>query len=135
LNESSRPANLAGCQGEKLAKFRDRLLSPLQWDELPLTLGHVSGKLELRDWQPDSGLTSDYDLTAPKELLHLRVAIPQWLEDLGNGLTELFRRLLGGLWHNLLAIDARVFELDQEINLIAQNDLVAVQAQHSRWRS
>ena len=27
------------------------------------------------------GLTSEYGLVAPKELLHLRAAIPRWLED------------------------------------------------------
>jgi transposase len=78
------------------------------------------------------GLTSEYGLTAPKELLHLRAAIPRWLEDLDNGLTELFRRLLRGLWQDLLAIDVRVTELNREINLVAQNDPVAVRLQQLR---
>ncbi len=35
------------------------------------------------------GLVSEYGLVAPKELLHLRSAIPDWLEDAENGLTAL----------------------------------------------
>ncbi len=61
------------------------------------------------------GLASEYGLVAPKEWLHLRRAIPGWLEDAGNGLSSRFRQLLDGLWHDLLLLDARVVELDQEI--------------------
>jgi transposase len=49
------------------------------------------------------GLTSEYGLVAPKELLHLRAAIPRWLEDQDNGLSDRFRRLYAGCgetcWH------------------------------------
>ena len=51
------------------------------------------------------GLASEFALVAPKELLHLRSAIPRWLEDQENGLTERFRRLLHGLWRDLKALD------------------------------
>ena len=51
------------------------------------------------------GLASEYGLVAPKELLHLRSAIPRWLEDQENGLTDRFRRLLHGLWRDLKALD------------------------------
>jgi len=70
------------------------------------------------------GLTSEYGVTAPKELLHLRRAIPDWLEDAENGLSSRFRRLLAGLWHDLQVLDARVAELDQEIAQIAAADLM-----------
>jgi hypothetical protein len=50
----------------------------------------------------------------------------------GHGLTELFRRLLRGLWQDLLAIDVRVTELDREITLVAQNDPVAVRLHQLR---
>lgn len=70
------------------------------------------------------GLTSEYGVIAPKELLHLRRAIPDWLEDAENGLSGRFRRLLAGLWHDLQALDARVAELDQEIAQIAAADLM-----------
>jgi len=42
------------------------------------------------------GLVAEYGLVAPKELLHLRRALPRWLEDEGNGLTARFRWLLRG---------------------------------------
>jgi len=57
---------------------------------------------------PIRGLTSEYGLVASKELLYLRAAIPRWLEDQENGLSERIRRLLRGLWQDLLTIDQRV---------------------------
>lgn len=78
------------------------------------------------------GLASEYGLVAPKELLHLRSAIPRWLEDEENGLSERFRRLLRGLWRDLLALDERIEELDREIELIARQDPVAVRLQQVR---
>lgn len=78
------------------------------------------------------GLTSEYGLTAPKELLQLRIAIPCWLEDLDNGLTERFRWLLTGLWQDLLGLDERIRELDRDIALIAQTDPVAKRLQQLR---
>jgi transposase len=44
------------------------------------------------------GLVAEYGLVAPKNLSQLRAALPEWLEDAINGLTERFRRLLLGLW-------------------------------------
>jgi transposase len=78
------------------------------------------------------GLASEYGLVAPKELLHLRSAIPRWLEDQENGLTEHFRRLLHGLWRDLKALDERVEELDREIGQIARQDPVAIRLQQVR---
>ena len=78
------------------------------------------------------GLTSEYGLIAPKELLYLRASIPRWLEDQDNGLSERFRRLLRGLWQDLLAIDERVEDLDREIEQIARQDPVAVRLQQLR---
>jgi transposase len=78
------------------------------------------------------GLASEYGLIAPKEWLHLRRAIPCWLEDAENGLSRRFRQLLDGLWHDLLLLDARVAELDQEIALIAASDPVAKRLQQLR---
>ncbi|MGX4640116.1 IS110 family transposase [Massilia sp. SYSU DXS3249] len=78
------------------------------------------------------GLASEYGLVAPKELLHLRSAIPRWLEDQENGLSERFRRLLRGLWRDLLAFDERIEELDREIEQIARQDPVAVRLQQVR---
>ena len=44
-----------------------------------------------------SGLLAEYGLVAPQTLLALRAAIPDWLEDAENGLTDYFRSLLQGL--------------------------------------
>ncbi|MEK6245979.1 MAG: IS110 family transposase [Pseudomonadota bacterium] len=78
------------------------------------------------------GLVAEYGLVAPKEIVHLRRALPCWLEDAQNGLSERFRRLLNGLWGDLRALDDRMAELDREIVLIAQGDPVAKRLQQLR---
>lgn len=78
------------------------------------------------------GLVAEYGLVAPKQLVQLRRAIPGWLEDAENGLTGRFRRLLNGLWHDLLALDQRMTELDGEIAQIANTDPVAKRLQQLR---
>jgi len=78
------------------------------------------------------GLASEYGLVAPKELLHLRSAIPRWLEDQENGLSERFRRLLRGLWRDLQTLGERIDELDREIEQIARQDPVAMRLQKVR---
>lgn len=78
------------------------------------------------------GLVGEYGLVAPKELVQLRVAIPGWLEDAENGLTDRFRRLLNGLWHDMLALDQRMTGLDREIAQIAATDPVARRLQQLR---
>jgi len=65
------------------------------------------------------GLVAEYGLVAPQQLSALRKAIPDWLEDAENGLTDRFRRLLHGLWRELLTLDERIKELDHEIECIA----------------
>lgn len=78
------------------------------------------------------GLVSEYGLVAPLQVSHLRAAIPGWLEDAENGLTYRFRRLLNGIWTDLLALDQRVQELDREIAEIAAADPVAQRLQQLR---
>lgn len=78
------------------------------------------------------GLVAEYGLVAPKEMVHLRRALPCWLEDAENGLSERFRRLLNGLWGDLRALDDRMTELDREIAVIAQSDPVAKRLQQLR---
>jgi transposase len=78
------------------------------------------------------GLVAEYGLVAPQQLARLRAAVPGWLEDAENGLTERFRRLLSGLWDDLKTLDRRVAELDYEINMIAQGDPVATRLQQLR---
>ena len=71
------------------------------------------------------GLVAEYGLVAPRELLHLRRALPRWLEDDGNGLTMSFRRLLHGLQKELIELDERIAELDREIEQIARSEPAA----------
>ena len=78
------------------------------------------------------GLVTEYGLVAPRELLHLRRAIPLWLEDAGNGLSGRFRRLLQALADDLRVLDFRVVELDREIAAIAQSDPAARRLQQLR---
>ena len=78
------------------------------------------------------GLCSEYSLVAPREMIQLRAAIPLWLEDLETGLTQRFCRLLRGLWLDLLELELRVKELDQEIEIAASTDPVATRLQQLR---
>lgn len=78
------------------------------------------------------GLVAEYGLVAPREIVHLRRALPRWLEDAENGLSARFRRLLDGLWGDLRVLDDRMAELDREIVLIAQGDPVAKRLQQLR---
>src|SRR5207342_434222 len=64
--------------------------------------------------------------------LSLRRAIPRWLEDADNGLSDRFRHLLDGLWHDIRTLDERVGELDRDIAAIAQSDPDAVRLQQLR---
>ena len=75
------------------------------------------------------GLVAEYGFVAPRQINHLRAAIPAWLEDAENGLSDRFRRLLNGLWGDLKRLDERVSEMDKEIALIANNDPVAKRLQ------
>lgn len=65
------------------------------------------------------GLVAEYGLVAPKQLGPLRKAIPIWLEDADNGLTDRFRCLLHGLWDELMSVDQRMVVLDQEMAVMA----------------
>jgi transposase len=65
------------------------------------------------------GLVAEYGLVAPQQLGPLRAAIPCWLEDAQNGLTDRFRALLHGLWEDLTSLDQRIKVLDTEVAAIA----------------
>ncbi len=78
------------------------------------------------------GLVAEYGLVAPRQLIALRRAVPDWLEDAENGLSVLFRRLLSGLWEDLKQLESRLTELDQEINVIAKTDPDAKRLQQLR---
>ena len=78
------------------------------------------------------GLVTEYGLVAPLTLSALRAAIPCWLEDAENGLTDHFRSLLHGLWSDLTALGDRVLELDQTILKLANSNEVARRLQQLR---
>ena len=78
------------------------------------------------------GLVAEYGMVAPQSLAKLRAAIPQWLEDAENGLTDRFRGLLAGVWGDLLALERRVKELDDEIGALAKSHPAARRLQQLR---
>ncbi len=78
------------------------------------------------------GLVAEYGLVAPQHLRALRAAIPCWLEDADNGLTDYFRSLLHGLHADLVALDDRLLELDRQIEKLANNNEVTRRLQQLR---
>jgi transposase len=78
------------------------------------------------------GLVAEYGLVVPRTLLALRRAIPEWLEDAENGLTDHFRLLLHGLWDDLLTLEDRLKELDKAIEKLARSNEVAKRLQQLR---
>ena len=66
------------------------------------------------------GLVGEYGLVAPVRIGQLRSALPEWLEDATNGLSDRFRRLLAGLAEDLRRLDARIDELDEELKAIVR---------------
>ena len=77
-------------------------------------------------------LVAEYGLVAPQTLPALRRAIPDWLEDAENGLTDYFRSLLHGLWDDLLTLEDRLKELDKEITRLANSNEVTRRLQQLR---
>lgn len=75
------------------------------------------------------GLLAEYGEVVPARIEQIRRAIPLIQEDATNGLTPLFRRLLEGLRLDLVELDRRVGELDQEILVAAKADPVAQRLQ------
>ncbi len=78
------------------------------------------------------GLVAEYGLVAPLTLRALRAAIPCWLEEAENGLTDHFRTLLHGVWADLVGLDDRVLELDREIATLANSNEVTKRLQQLR---
>jgi transposase len=71
------------------------------------------------------GLVGEYGIIAPKGIQQLRRALPDWLEDAGNGLTENFRVLLADLADDLRYLDERIANLDERIARGVKDDPVA----------
>ena len=71
------------------------------------------------------GLVGEYGIVAPTGIHQLRRALPRWLEDGENGLTEDFRVLLADLADDLRYLDDRIAGLDQRIEASVKKDPVA----------
>ena len=54
------------------------------------------------------GLVGEYGLIAPAGKGKLQKALPMWIEDTQNGLSDLFRLLLNGLAEDLRILDDRI---------------------------
>ncbi len=78
------------------------------------------------------GLVAEYGLVAPQRLCSLRAAIPCWLEDAENGLTDDFRSLLHDLWADLQRLEARLTGLDRQIEQFARSNPVTRRLQQLR---
>jgi transposase len=71
------------------------------------------------------GLVGEYGIVAPVGIQQLRRALPNWLEDAENGLTDEFRILLADLTADLRHLDDRIASLDERIAQSVKHDPVA----------
>lgn len=71
------------------------------------------------------GLVGEYGIIAPVGIQQLRRALPGWLGDAENGLTDSFRTLLNELAEDLRHIDDRTGGLDERITDSVERDPVA----------
>ena len=71
------------------------------------------------------GLVGEYGIVAPKGIGQLRRALPDWLEDAQNGLSEAFRELLAGLRDDLQRLDERVEVLNASIEQMVKSNPMA----------
>ena len=71
------------------------------------------------------GLVGEYGIVAPIGIQQLRRALPLWLEDAENGLTDAFRALLADLATDLRHLDDRIESLDELIERSVKNDPMA----------
>lgn len=78
------------------------------------------------------GLVAEYGIVAPQQMLALRRAIPEWLEDAENGLSACFRALLHDLWMDLQHLQERLTELDRQIEQVAKDNPVTRRLQQLR---
>ncbi len=115
----------AVCEAMSRPSMRFVAVKTLQQQDIQAVHRVRSALIEQRTAKANQirGLVAEYGLVAPRKLVQLRRAVPLWLENVENGLSSRFRRLLDGLWQDLRALDDRVRELDREITSIAQSDI------------
>jgi transposase len=61
------------------------------------------------------GLLAEYGVVLPQSIGQVRRGLPMVLEDASNELSTLGRRLFNGLYEQLVDLDKRIEELDEEI--------------------
>jgi transposase len=71
------------------------------------------------------GLVGEYGIVAPAGIQQLRRALPRWLEDAENGLTDVFRSLLSDLGEDLRYLDDRIAAIDERIAQTVKEDPTA----------
>ena len=122
------------CEAMSRPKMRFVAVKTVEQQDIQAVHRIRSGLIEQRTAKGNQirGLVSEYGLIAPRELVQLRRALPVWLEDAENGLSDRFRRLFHALWGYLQNLDERVAELDREIALIARSDPAARRLQQLR---
>jgi transposase len=67
------------------------------------------------------GLVAEYGVVAPKTIVALRRAVPEWLEDGENGLSATFRELLCELWVDFRRLEQRVEAMDRRLTVLSDN--------------
>jgi len=68
------------------------------------------------------GLLQEFGIEIPKGRVKVNEKLPYILEDAENGLSDLFRAELHGLYQELRHLDQRVEHYDQQIEMIAKSD-------------
>jgi transposase len=75
------------------------------------------------------GLLAEYGVVVGRHVAALRRALPELLEDAGNGLNVDFRELLEELRQDLAYLDKRVTAMDKKLLALANNDPAAKRLQ------
>lgn len=70
------------------------------------------------------GLVGEYGIVAPVGIHQLRRALPHWLADAENGLTDAFRTLLADLSDDLRTLNRRITDLDERFAQTVKADPV-----------
>ena len=69
---------------------------------------------------PVRGLLSEFGLVLPKGRYPAQHHIPEILEDAGNGLPSLARRLLHDVWQRILQLNTQILAYDRELEHLAK---------------
>ena len=75
------------------------------------------------------GLTTEYGIVAPKGIAQIKRAVPDWLEEVGNGLSMLFREVLSGLYQQLKKLDEQVKYYEKKIKVLSSQSTEATRLQ------